>query len=122
MLGDDAFTFHIHQCNVNRFVGVAFVKSDAIRHSLDLAIPHDFRALPNPTNSAVSVDLTNYENQATEIYLHNYLGQVSQVIKSENVTNTIVEFDVTHEPVGQYSIRVTSKGKRDVAKPVVITH
>jgi Bacterial Ig domain/Secretion system C-terminal sorting domain len=83
---------------------------------------YDFRTFPNPANSSVSVDLTNYKNQATEVYLYNYLGQVSQVIKSENVTNTIVEFDVTKEPVGQYSIRVASKGKRDVIKPLVITH
>ena len=82
----------------------------------------DVRVFPNPANDVVSLDLSNYKDQAVEIYLYNYLGQPKLVNKLEKVGNTMLELDVSNQPVGNYLIRVKSKGRRDVTKSVVIAH
>ncbi len=82
----------------------------------------EIRVFPNPANDVLNIDLSSYKEQAVEVYLYNYLGQLRQVSKFDKLTTPILEWDVTNEPVGQYMIRVISKNKRDVSKSVVITH
>jgi hypothetical protein len=80
------------------------------------------RVFPNPANDALSVDLSNYLNQAVTIHLYDYQGQERLVKKVDNASNAPVELNTADMPVGSYMIRVASKGKRDVTKSVVIAH
>jgi trimeric autotransporter adhesin len=82
----------------------------------------DIQIYPNPANDLLSIDLSAYKNQAVEVALYNYIGQPVQVTKVDKVENTIVELPVGDQPVGQYMLRVKSKGRKDVVKSVVIAH
>ncbi|MBL7814768.1 MAG: HYR domain-containing protein [Saprospiraceae bacterium] len=82
----------------------------------------DVRVFPNPANDVLSIDLSNYKDQAVEVYLYNSLGQPKHVSRLDRVNNPILELNTSNEPVGNYMIRIKSKGRRDVTKTVVITH
>jgi Animal haem peroxidase/HYR domain/Secretion system C-terminal sorting domain/Lectin C-type domain len=82
----------------------------------------DIRVYPNPVNDIVNIDLSNYKNQAVEVYLYNYLGQQLLVEKVENAGKSAVELNVAPFQAGNYMIRVKSKGKRDVTKSLIIAH
>ncbi|MBL7813397.1 MAG: T9SS type A sorting domain-containing protein [Saprospiraceae bacterium] len=85
----------------------------------DLHLTHIF---PNPANDVLDIDLSNYKNQAVDIYLYNNLGQQKLYDKVENATNALLELDVSALPSGSYMVRLVSKGKRELTKPVIITH
>jgi hypothetical protein len=78
------------------------------------------RVFPNPANDMINIDLPSYKGQGVDVYLFNSLGQQKLFNKVEKLDNTRIELDATNLPVGNYMIRVTSKDKRDVVKPVVI--
>ena len=82
----------------------------------------DIRVYPNPVNDIVNIDLSNYKDQAVEIYLYNYLGQQQLISKVEKADKTVVELNVAEFQAGNYMIRVKSKGKRDVTKSLIIAH
>jgi peroxidase len=80
------------------------------------------RVFPNPAHDAVNIDLGTYKNQAVEVSLYNYLGQLRSVHKIDKVENTVLNLDIANEQSGHYMIRVKSKGKQDATKYVVIAH
>ena len=80
------------------------------------------RVFPNPANDMINIDLPSYKGQNVDVYLFNSLGQQKLFNNVEKLDNTRIELDATNLPVGNYMIRVTSKDKRDVVKPVVIAH
>ena len=82
----------------------------------------DITVYPNPANDVLSLDLSAYRSQAVEIALYNYVGQPVLINKVDKVENTIVELNIGNQPVGNYRVRVQSKGRKDVVKSVVIAH
>ncbi len=82
----------------------------------------DARIYPNPASDAFTIDLSNYKDQAVDIYLYNYLGQQILSQKIDKVENTEVEMNVANQLSGNYMIRIKSKNKREVTKSVTITH
>jgi hypothetical protein len=77
---------------------------------------------PNPSNDVMNIDLSNYKNQAVDVYLYNYFGQAVLVKKVDKVDNTILELNIGDQPTGNYRVRVQSKGRKDATQSVVITH
>ena len=75
---------------------------------------------PNPANTVFNIDLTDYKNQSVEITLYNTIGQLVLVHKVAKIDNTMVELNVANQEVGNYKVRIQSKGKRDFVKTVVI--
>jgi hypothetical protein len=80
----------------------------------------DVLIFPNPAHSAFNIDLTDYKNQPVEITLYNTIGQLVLVHKVAKVGNSIVELDVANQEAGNYRVRIQSKNKRDIIKPLVI--
>jgi hypothetical protein len=66
--------------------------------------------------------LSNYRNQAVQVYLYNALGQLTAVKALDKVINTHLELDITEQQTGNYRVRVTSKDRRDATQSVMITH
>ena len=75
---------------------------------------------PNPAMDLLTVDLEDYKGQPVDIVLYDYLGKQKMMRSFESLEQTKVEFDVMEQPAGNYMIRVQSKGKKDVAKSVMI--
>jgi HYR domain/Ricin-type beta-trefoil lectin domain-like/Secretion system C-terminal sorting domain len=81
----------------------------------------DIRIFPNPSDDFVDVDLTKYKNKEVGIYLYNAFGQPVQFVNVEKVGDTPVRLDVSKLNSGNFLLRITSKGKRDVTKQLIIT-
>ena len=83
---------------------------------------NDVRTFPTPVNDVLNIDLSNYRNEAAEVYLYNYFGQQVGYQKVDNVGGGLLEMDVANQPTGNYLVRIQSKGKREVTKKIVISH
>ena len=89
---------------------------------VNFKVAGDIVVFPNPANDIIHIDLSSYTNQAVEIYLYNYLGQQRQFLQVDKASNKVVELDVANQPVGNYMIRIKSKGKKEITKSVIIAH
>ena len=81
----------------------------------------DVRIFPNPSDDFVDVDLAKYKNKEVGIYLYNAFGQPVRFVNIEKVGDTPVRLDVSKFNSGNFLLRITSKGKRDVTKQLIIT-
>ena len=77
---------------------------------------------PNPATSEVNVKLTDYKDSPVSIYLYNSLGQPLLTKHADAGSSDVIQLDVSDIPVGQYLMRVASKGKKDVTKNVSVSH
>lgn len=77
---------------------------------------------PNPTDSELNIDLKGYTDNPVSVYLYNTMGQPVLVKHLESAKSGLIQMDVTNIPVGQYLMRVVSKGKKDVTKQVSVSH
>jgi hypothetical protein len=77
------------------------------------------RLYPNPAVDVVGVDLSKYKGQAVTIALYNQFGQQVLTQHIEKATGT-VNLDVSGNTVGNYMIRVVSKGRKDVIQQLHI--
>ena len=75
---------------------------------------------PNPATSELNIDLMAYKGNATDIFMYNSLGQLVQTKHIDAVSSMLITMDVSDMVVGEYMMRIVSKGKRDVLKPVSI--
>jgi flavin reductase (DIM6/NTAB) family NADH-FMN oxidoreductase RutF len=75
---------------------------------------------PNPATSELNIDLMAYKGNATDIFMYNSLGQLVQTKHIDAVSSMLITMDVSEMVVGEYMMRIVSKGKRDVLKPVSI--
>ena len=79
------------------------------------------RVFPNPADDFIDLDLKQYKGLGTSIYLYNSFGQQVQFMNIDKVGDGIVHLDVSVQGTGNYILRVTAKGKRDVTKQVIIS-
>ena len=79
------------------------------------------RFFPNPAYDYVDVDLSKYKGQSVSIFLYNNFGQQVGIRQVEKVGVEPLRMDISQQNAGNYLIRVTSKGKRDVTKTLSIT-
>ena len=77
---------------------------------------------PNPTDSELNIDLKGYQDSPVSVYLYNSLGQPLLIKHVDAAASSLIQMDVTNIPVGQYLMRVTSKGKKDITKQVSVSH
>jgi hypothetical protein len=77
---------------------------------------------PNPTDSELNIDLKGYTDSPVSVYLYNSLGQPMLIKHVDATASSVIQMDVTNIPVGQYLMRVVSKGKKDVTKSVSVSH
>ncbi len=77
---------------------------------------------PNPTDYELTIDLRSFKGNPTSIYLYNSVGQLIQSKDFHHVTEDYLRIDVSEVIVGEYMIRIASKGKRDTFKPFIVSH
>jgi Secretion system C-terminal sorting domain len=75
---------------------------------------------PNPSSEYVDIDLSLYKGQTVNIYLYNTFGHQVAFKTVENVEEIPVRLDISTYTAGNFLLRVTAKGKRDVTKQVII--
>ena len=78
------------------------------------------KVYPNPANDFVDIDLSSYSNESVDIYLYNGFGQKMAYKTVQKGKNSIIHFDISTQPSGQYLIRIAAQGKRDVTKQLQI--
>jgi large repetitive protein len=78
------------------------------------------KLFPNPANDYVDIDLARFSNEAIGVYVYNAFGkQVAfQLVQKDKFS--VVHFDVSHLEMGNYVMRVTANGKRDVLRQLQI--
>jgi Ricin-type beta-trefoil lectin domain-like/HYR domain/Secretion system C-terminal sorting domain len=82
----------------------------------------ELHVFPNPSSSTISVDLSKYKGQEVDLYLYNQIGMEVLYMPVPKVGDLPIELDVNNVNSGQFVLRVSTKGKRDVTKQVIITH
>ena len=78
------------------------------------------KLFPNPANDYVDIDLSKFGNESINVYLYNSLGiQVAfQTVKKDKFS--IVHFDTSKQENGNYMLRITARGKRDILRQLQI--
>jgi hypothetical protein len=78
------------------------------------------KLFPNPANDYVDIDLSKFGNETINVYLYNSLGiQVAfQSVKKDKFS--IVHFDTSKHQNGNYMLRITARGKRDILRQLQI--
>jgi Secretion system C-terminal sorting domain len=78
------------------------------------------KLFPNPANDYVDIDLSRFGNESLNIYLYNSLGvQVAfKTVKKDKFS--IVHFDILNQENGNYLMRITAQGKRDILRQLQI--
>jgi hypothetical protein len=77
------------------------------------------RVFPNPASETVAVDLSKYKGEAVTISMYNQFGQQVLTQQVEKASGT-VNVDVSQNAVGNYLIRVVSKGRKDALQQLHI--
>lgn len=77
---------------------------------------------PNPAESELNIDLNVANNKPAHIFLYNQLGQTVQIKHFDKIGDALVKVDVSQLVSGQYTLRITSPGKKDFVKNINITH
>lgn len=75
---------------------------------------------PNPADEVLNIDLTSYKGKAVSLFVYNHLGQTVIAQQIENVADGIIQVDVSNQQVGNYLVRVISKGKHDQTKSFIL--
>ncbi len=75
---------------------------------------------PNPADEVLNIDLTNYKGLAVNLFVYNRLGQTVITQQIEKVADGLIQIDVSNQQVGNYLVRIVSKGKRDETKSFIL--
>ncbi len=78
------------------------------------------KVFPNPANDVVEIDLSKFNNETVGVYLYDAFGQKVAFQDVQKGKAATVRFDVSNQQSGNYWVRVTAQGKRDVMKKVQI--
>ena len=75
---------------------------------------------PNPTDEVLNIDLTRYKGASVDVFMYNSIGQIAHAQRIENLLDGILQVDISDKQVGNYCLRIVSKGKRDETKSFII--
>jgi hypothetical protein len=81
----------------------------------------DARIFPNPAVDVAQIDLSQYAGNDVTLYIHNEFGQNVRTIQVGIADKRAYELDLSGVETGSYTVRITTKGKRDLTKRLVIT-
>ncbi|NUO01324.1 MAG: T9SS type A sorting domain-containing protein, partial [Saprospiraceae bacterium] len=85
--------------------------------------PFSVRAFPNPTDGAVSLDLSAYANHRVRLEVYDLQGRRLKVQEAGETTIGAVPLDLSAFPNGVYHIRILSEGVPDVViRGIIIQH
>ena len=76
---------------------------------------------PNPTNGIFNLIFTLTKQENLDIKIFNFLGQQISSNRLENVTNNLIQLDLTAKPIGVYFIEI-SNGNESILKKLVVTN
>jgi HYR domain/Secretion system C-terminal sorting domain len=76
---------------------------------------------PNPASDFVNIGLPQLKGKNANIYVYNSFGQQILFQTVENVGDVPVRMDISKFTTGNFLIRITAKGKRDMMKTLIIT-
>jgi hypothetical protein len=77
------------------------------------------RVFPNPASETVAVDLSKYKGEAVTISIYNQFGQQVLTQQVEKASGT-VNVDISQTSMGNYMLRVVSKGRKDALQQLHI--
>jgi HYR domain/Ricin-type beta-trefoil lectin domain-like/Secretion system C-terminal sorting domain len=78
------------------------------------------KLFPNPANDYVDIDLTKFGNEAINIYLYNGFGKQVAFRSVQKDKFSVVHFDISQQEMGNYLMRISAKGKKDVMRQLQI--
>jgi Ricin-type beta-trefoil lectin domain-like/HYR domain/Secretion system C-terminal sorting domain/Lectin C-type domain len=81
----------------------------------------DARIFPNPAVDAVQIDLSQYAGNEVSLFIVNQFGQNVRFLPVGLAGKQAYDLDLSGIETGNYTIRIVSKGKRDLTKRLVIT-
>jgi hypothetical protein len=79
---------------------------------------NSLRIFPNPASESIEVDVRAYKGADVGIYLFNAFGQQVHFQNVEKVASNTVTIDISTQSVGNYVVRLASKGKRDAIQKI----
>jgi SdrD B-like domain/Ricin-type beta-trefoil lectin domain-like/Secretion system C-terminal sorting domain len=80
----------------------------------------DVRLFPNPAVDNLDVNLSGYEGKTVQLTIYNTFGKLISLRKVESVGKDNVHLDVSNLAAGTYLLRISSEGKKDMAKKFFI--
>ena len=75
---------------------------------------------PNPASDFINIGLPQLKGKNANIYVYNSFGQQILFQTVENVGDVPVRMDISKFTTGNFLIRVTAKGQRDMTKTLII--
>jgi hypothetical protein len=78
------------------------------------------KLFPNPANDYVDIDLSKFGNDAINIYLYNGFGKQVAFRSVQKDKFSVVHFDISQQEMGNYVMRITANGKKDVIRQLQI--
>jgi hypothetical protein len=78
------------------------------------------KLFPNPANDYVDIDLAKFGNEAINIYLYNGFGKQVAFRSVQKDKFSVVHFDISQQEMGNYVMRITANGKKDVIRQLQI--
>jgi hypothetical protein len=80
----------------------------------------DFRIFPNPASDYIDVDLKQYAGKAVTLQVYNSFGKLMTTQQVDRATSATVHVELGAQASGEYLLRVTTQGRRDVVKKFVV--
>ena len=81
----------------------------------------DARVFPNPAVDVVQIDLSQYAGNEVSLFIVNQFGQNVRFLPVGLAQKQAYDLDLSGIESGNYTIRIVSKGKRDLTKRLMIT-
>jgi Polysaccharide deacetylase/Secretion system C-terminal sorting domain/PA14 domain len=88
---------------------------------LNFEDPNDLYLYPNPARQYVTLNLKAWEHLSATVYIYNAFGMVLKQLDLQDISDKTYSLNLDeHWDSGQYFIRVTAIGKKDVVKPLIL--
>lgn len=81
----------------------------------------DARIFPNPAVDVVQIDLSQYAGNEVSLFIINQFGQNVRFLPVGLAGKQAYDLDLSGIETGNYTLRIVSKGKRDLTKRLMIT-
>jgi large repetitive protein len=78
------------------------------------------KLFPNPANDYVDIDLAKFGRETINVYLYNSFGKQVAFQSVQKDKFSVVHFDISNQEMGNYVMRITAQGKRDVIRQLQI--